>query len=101
MYGGNGVPKSMRSDVSDQEEDEESDSGPVAISEWLFIIQSFHCSFNQLILQHDLKYCCLMPSLTDFSNEVFSNENFLVMYLLVLCKGLNISIRVAFSLCNQ
>ncbi|NXN17075.1 PCM1 protein, partial [Indicator maculatus] len=32
MYGGNGVPESIRSDVSDQEEDEESDSGPVAIS---------------------------------------------------------------------
>ncbi|XP_067993583.1 pericentriolar material 1 protein isoform X19 [Melanerpes formicivorus] len=32
MYGGGGVPESIRSDVSDQEEDEESDSGPVAIS---------------------------------------------------------------------
>ncbi|NXG45102.1 PCM1 protein, partial [Psilopogon haemacephalus] len=32
MYGGNGIPESIRSDVSDQEEDEESDSGPVAIS---------------------------------------------------------------------
>ncbi|NXF88724.1 PCM1 protein, partial [Eubucco bourcierii] len=32
MYGGNGVPESIRSDVSDQEDDEESDSGPVAIS---------------------------------------------------------------------
>ncbi|CAM9177943.1 unnamed protein product [Bubo scandiacus] len=33
MYNGNGVPESLRSDVSDQEEDEESESGPVAISE--------------------------------------------------------------------
>ncbi|NXE24175.1 PCM1 protein, partial [Ardeotis kori] len=32
MYDGNGVPKSIRSDASDQEEDEESESSPVAIS---------------------------------------------------------------------
>ncbi|XP_074678782.1 pericentriolar material 1 protein isoform X15 [Strix aluco] len=32
MYNGNGVPESLRSDVSDQEDDEESESGPVAIS---------------------------------------------------------------------
>lgn len=32
MYDGNGVPESIRSDVSDQEEDEESESGPLAIS---------------------------------------------------------------------
>lgn len=34
MYDGNGVPESIRSDASDQEEDEESESGPVAISKW-------------------------------------------------------------------
>ncbi|XP_071599512.1 pericentriolar material 1 protein isoform X31 [Heliangelus exortis] len=32
MYDGNEVPESIRSDVSDQEEDEESEGGPVAIS---------------------------------------------------------------------
>ncbi|XP_010122289.1 PREDICTED: pericentriolar material 1 protein-like [Chlamydotis macqueenii] len=32
MYDGNGVPRSIRSDASDQEEDEESESSPVAIS---------------------------------------------------------------------
>ncbi|NXY70305.1 PCM1 protein, partial [Glareola pratincola] len=32
MYDGNPVPESIRSDVSDPEEDEESESGPVAIS---------------------------------------------------------------------
>ncbi|XP_030347578.1 pericentriolar material 1 protein isoform X21 [Strigops habroptila] len=32
IYDGNGVPESIRSDVSDPEEDEENESGPVAIS---------------------------------------------------------------------
>ncbi|KAM4674364.1 pericentriolar material 1 protein isoform 17-T19 [Amazona ochrocephala] len=32
IYDGNGIPESIRSDVSDPEEDEENESGPVAIS---------------------------------------------------------------------
>lgn len=32
MYDGNEVPESIKSDASDQEEDEESESAPVAIS---------------------------------------------------------------------
>lgn len=38
MCAGNGVPESIRSDASDQEEDEESESGPVAISKDLLYI---------------------------------------------------------------
>lgn len=41
MCAGNGVPESIRSDASDQEEDEESESGPVAISKALLYSSLF------------------------------------------------------------
>lgn len=41
---GNGVPEGTRSDASDQEEDEESESGPVAISKALLHSSLFSTS---------------------------------------------------------
>lgn len=44
MCAGNRVPESTRSDASDQEEDEESESGPVAISKALLYSSLFTAS---------------------------------------------------------
>lgn len=44
MRAGNGAPESIRSDASDQEEDEESERGPVAISKALLCSSLFSAS---------------------------------------------------------